>query len=162
MCICFHQGSGLHPSPVCLLRWAWWDSSATGPHFLGKPCPTGPGAVVTPRVVGTCFHSHLNTQLASSKGCDFFQSDPHGSVDFGRERWFSRGTGHLELGQVISRDSCGADALIQPWCQVVSFTDFHFLVPSFWVTHFLYNLLCLWKTLVCLKYFYWFISLTVT
>lgn len=72
------------------------------PPLLGKPCPTGPGAVVTPRVVGTCFHSHLNTQLASSKGRDFFQSDPHGSVDFGRERWFSRGAGHLEPGQVIS------------------------------------------------------------
>ena len=99
--------------------------------------------------------------LTPFKGCDFLQSDPHGSIGFGRERWLTRGTGRLELGQVHQQRPCGADALIQPWCQFVSSTSFHFLVPPFCVSLFLYNLLCVWKSLVYLKCFYWFIGLTV-
>ena len=151
---------------IPLLCVSWGGPGRTrqrqAPTFWGNPAQRVLELSWLPGGLGHAFTITLtHSWLTSSKGCDFFQSDLHGSIDFGRERWFTRGTGHLELGQVISGDSCGADASIQPWCQFVSFTGFHFLVPSFWVTHFLYNLLCLWKTLVYLKYFYWFISLTV-
>ena len=157
-----HQDSGLHPSPVSPEVGLAGRQRQT-PTIWGHPAQRILGLSWFPEwLLGHAFTITLtHSWFTSLKGCDLFQSDPHGSVDFGRERRLTRGTGRLALGQVHQQ------RLLSSWCfdtammPIRVLHQFHFLVPSFCVTHFLYNLLCLWKTLVCLKYFYWFISLTV-
>lgn len=87
------------------------------PPLPGETLPSGSWSCCDPQG-GRQDRLSLNTlthgSLTPFKGCDFLQSDPHGSIGFGRERWLTRGTGRLELGQVHQQRPCGADASIQP------------------------------------------------